>query len=183
MKKVILVFLLIEIVSMNFETMAQDIGFRGGYQSSGTWNDGDQVDGDLPGFYVGIFKNSRIGLGDLLMINYGLEYIQNGHKSDDSNYRSIDYLSIPLALRVKLGPVYAQGGINGNFRIGEEYLLNGSDVLNDNNKTSGFDVPAHIGLGFKILMISIEARYHYGLMDVNNGNANRYFQIGAGISF
>jgi hypothetical protein len=183
MKKVILILWIVGAVSINFETVAQGIGFRGGYQSAGTWNDGNKVDGDLTGFYVGIFKNSKFGLGELLTVNYGLEYMQNGHKNNDSNYRSIDYLSIPLALRVKLGPVYAQGGINGNFRIGEEYLVGGSDVLDDTNKTSGFDVPAHLGIGFKILMISIEGRYHYGLLDVNNGNTNRYFQLGAGISF
>jgi hypothetical protein len=183
MKKFILFAIFISMMSLSLETFSQDIGIRGGFQSAGTWNDGEQVDNSLGAFYVGVFKNTKFGLGSLLTLNYGLEYMQNGHQADDNNYRKIDYLSLPIGLRVKLGPIYAQGGVNGNFKIGENYLVNGTDVLNDNNKTSSFDLPAHIGLGFKLLMINIEGRYHYGLLDVNNGNRNSYLQIGAGISF
>jgi len=183
MKKLILIFLFIGSISLGSNTFAQQIGIRGGFQSAGTFNNGDRVDGTFGNLYVGVFKNSKFGLGSLLTLNYGLEYMQNGHQANDNNFRKIDYLSFPLGLRVKLGPVFAQGGVNGNFKIGEKYLVNGTDILDSTNKTGRFDLPAHIGLGFKLLMITIEGRYHHGLLDVNNGNRNSYLQLGAGISF
>lgn len=168
---------------MQLEVNAQGIGVRAGYQTASTTNNGNQVAGSLGSFYLGGYKNIKLGVGDLLRLNTGLEYMQNGHRTNDTNFRSINYLSIPLGLRAKLGPLYAQGGINANFKIGEKYEVNSQSVLNDTNRTSSFDMPVHIGVGFRLFVIDIEARYHHGFMDVNNGNKNSYLQIGAAFGF
>jgi len=166
---------------LDFETNAQGFGARAGYQVANTINDGNKVGGNLGHYYVGVFHKKKLGVGDLLTFNSGLEYMQNGHRTNDDNFRRINMLSIPVGLRVKLGPLFAQGGVNGNIKFSENYQVNGSDALTDANKTSSFDLPAHIGLGLKFLIFEIEARYHQGFMDVNNGNKNSYLQLGVAI--
>lgn len=181
MKSFVFVALVLCFIGVGFDVKAQFIGFRGGYQTAYTNNNGSQIDGSLGNFYLGVFKNKKLGVGDLLRLHTGIEYMQNGHRANDANFRKINYISVPVGLRVKIGPLFAQGGVNGNFRISEKYEINGVDALTDTNKTSTFDLPAHVGLGFKILILEIEARYHQGFMDVNNGNKNSYLQIGLAI--
>jgi hypothetical protein len=117
------------------------------------------------------------------MLHTGVEYMQKGYRTDDANFRRMDYLSIPVGLRAKFGPLFAQVGVNGNFKLSEKYEVNGSDALNSSNETNSFDLPAHIGLGMKGLIFQIEARYHQVFLDVNNGNKNSYQQIGKAIDF
>jgi hypothetical protein len=183
MKVFLFATLFVGLVLMQIELKAQGFGVRAGYQTASTTNNGGQIDGALGHIYLGAYKNIKLGLGDLLRINTGLEYMQNGHRKNEDNFRSINYLSIPLALRAKLGPLYAQGGMNANFKVGEKYEVNSQSVLKDTNKTSSFDAPLHIGVGFRLLIIDIEARYHRSFMDVNNGNNNSYLQIGAAFGF
>lgn len=162
---------------------AQGFGIRSGFQGAYTNNNGNQIGNSLDHFYLGAYKNRKLGAGKLLMLNTGLEYMQNGHKTNDSNFRRINYLSVPVGLRAKFGPVFAQGGVNGNIKLSEKYEVNGADALNDGNKTKTFDLPIHVGVGLKVLVFEIEVRYHQGFMDVNNGNKNSYLQIGAAIEF
>jgi hypothetical protein len=183
MKKILFVALFLALTFTQLEVNAQGIGVRAGYQTASTTNNGNQVGGNLGHFYLGAFKNIKLGVGDLLRLNTGLEYMQNGHRTNDANFRSINYLSIPLGLRAKLGPLYAQGGINANIKVGESYEVNSQSGLNDANRTGAFDFPVHIGVGFRLFIIDIEARYHQGFMDVNNGNKNSYLQIGASFGF
>lgn len=168
-------------VFMEIGANAQGIGIRAGFQSATTSNNGNQIAGSLDHFYLGAFKNRHLGAGDLLTLNTGLEYMQNGHRTNDENFRRMIYLSVPVGIRLKLGPVFVQGGVNGNIKLSENYQVNGSDALNDGNKTNTFDLPAHIGLGLKLLIFEIEARYHQGFLDVNNGNKNSYLQLGLAI--
>lgn len=183
MKVVVLVALAFSLLFIGIDANAQGIGIRSGYQVAFTNNGGNRIGSGLGHFYLGAFKNNKLGIGSLLMLHTGVEYMQKGHRTNDANFRSIDYLSFPVGLRVKLGPLFAQGGLNANFKISEKYEVNGSDALNSSNKTNSFDLPAHIGLGMKILIFEIEARYHQGFLDVNNGNKNSYLQIGAAIEF
>lgn len=43
--------------------------------------------------------------------------------------------------------------------------------------------PLFMGAGLKILFITLEARYHWGITDVYQGYNNQYLQLGAAISF
>ncbi|MCS4436705.1 PorT family protein [Aquiflexum gelatinilyticum] len=183
MKVIVLSVLVLGFVLLGLEANAQGIGIRAGFQSATTNNNGNQIGGSLDHFYLGAFKNRHLGAGDLLTLHTGLEYMQNGHSTNDDNFRRMIYLSVPVGIRLKLGPVFVQGGVNGNIKLSENYQVNGSDALNDGNKTNTFDLPAHIGLGLKLLIFEIEARYHQGFIDVNNGNKNSYLQIGAAIEF
>jgi hypothetical protein len=46
-----------------------------------------------------------------------------------------------------------------------------------------FDLPLHFGAGVKFTDILLEARFHYGFLDVNQGNRNAYLQVGLAYSF
>ena len=51
-------------------------------------------------------------------------------------------------------------------------------------KSNVFDMPLQVGLGVKILMLSLEARYNWGLLDLNDeGAKNQYFQLGLAVFF
>ena len=181
--KVIVLVIMACLLFMGFEANAQGIGVRTGYQVAFTNNSGNRIGDGLGHFYLGAFKNNKLGIGSLLMLHTGVEYMQKGHRTDDANFRRMDYLSIPVGLRAKFGPLFAQVGVNGNFKLSEKYEVNGSDALNSSNETNSFDLPAHIGLGIKVLIFQIEARYHQGFLDVNDGNKNSYLQIGAAVEF
>lgn len=157
-------------------------GIRAGYQLAQVYAGDDQVDGDLDAFYVGYERGITLGAG-ILSMNTGLEYQQNGHRADADNVRRIHYLGIPVGLRVKLGPVFAQAGLNGLFRVAETYTINGNDALDDDNASDFFDAAAHVGAGFRFLAFTVEARYHQGLITGANGNRNSYWQFGAGLAF
>jgi hypothetical protein len=161
-------------ISMN----AQDKwGFRAGYQSAKTYNDGDKVFDNLNGFYVGLQKKHNIGLGILQLVS-GLEYHQNGFDLDSDNYRRISYLGAPVGLRADIGILYVQGGLGLNLRLAEKYYLDGEEIT---DKSDLIDVPVHVGAGFSFLIFVVEARYHWGLRDIDNGNKNQYLQIGASV--
>jgi len=173
------------LVIFQFDAQAQDkeFGIRAGWQMSITINDGEQVGGNLNTFYVGIFRDRSLGGSEFLYFHGGLDYSTGGWYTDDDNYRKIYYLSGPAALKVKLGPAFVQLGAIFSARLGEKYNLLGEDALTDETKTESFDIGAHVGVGVKIAMVSIEARYNIGFLDVNHGDRNASLQVGAGISF
>ena len=175
MKKHLLI-LTLAIGLFSFQGIAQDNGIRAGCNYSGTFNSGDQVGGSLPNFYAGIFRNNKFG--GILALHSGLEYLQNGWKTDDNNYRKAHTLSVPIGLRVKLGPFFALGGAGLNFKVSE--TSKGAAALQPKNEV--FDLPLFLGVGFKIAIVSIEARYNWGMLDANSlGNQNQYLQLGAGL--
>lgn len=167
-------------------------GIRAGWQYSGLYNSGTILEGTDPlnSFYVGFFRENK--LFPLLALGTGLEYFQVGvidSELDDTSLK-LHYISIPIDIRVKLGPVYALGGVAANFKVGEKWKILGEDFTpEDDFKAEFFDVPLFLGVGVKIMMIRIEARYHWGMLDtyksVDGSDAikGQYLQIGAGISF
>ncbi len=182
MKHWLTLALLAVLTIFSMDTYAQHHGIRAGWQRA-TMADGSEPVGDpLNGFYGGFFTAHDIGTS-ILQWSTGLEYMQGGWKNDDDNFRKIHYLSAQVSLRVKLGPVFAQAGVNVNAKLAETYEVNGEDALNDDTETKGLDVPAHIGLGLQLGPVLIEARYHYGLYDANDGTRNAYLQAGAGFTF
>ena len=180
MKRILVLALFLSITLSASSLYAQGFGVRAGWQSAGTYNDGDQIDGNLHSLYVGIFRPRPIGPGTFLSWVGGLEYSQQGHRDNDENFRKIHYLSVPLALRFKFGPVLLQGGINTNMRVAEKVLLMDEDITSQ-TKTNFLDFAYQLGAAFNFGPVGVEARYHGGLLDVNEGNKNRYLQIGVSL--
>ena len=141
-------------------------------------------------FYVGIFRENK--LIPLLSIGTGIEYSQIGvvdANIDDTSIK-LHYISVPIDLRVKLGPVYALGGIALNFRVAEKWKIAGENFdPSDDNKSQVFDLPLALGVGVKLFIFRIEAKYHWGMLDVYKANdfqeaqKVQYLQLGLGVTF
>lgn len=179
--KILLVSILIGFLFCTYNTSAKEkFGIRGGIQAAQTLNAGNRIGNPFTSYYFGFYKIHTFAGIEIVSLNGGLEYMQNGWVLNDMDYRKINYLSVPFFIRVKIRHIYIQTGINANLKIREEYSIMGTDVLNSNNKYPIFDVPAQIGIGYKILKFSFEARYHHGLLDMGSGNTNSYLQLGIG---
>jgi hypothetical protein len=190
MRKLKLLCVVLLASSLTFSVVAQDKGnnrvggIRLGYHGAGMFMESDMYPGSegLGTFYAGLFRDNQII--SLLHFGTGLEYFQNGIKFSGDNKRALYYLSIPLDLKLKLGPVFALTGLAPSFKVAERVVVDGnSSKPGSDDKSAWFDAPFFVGGGLKILFITIEVRYHWGLIDVYEGYNNRYLQIGAGLSF
>jgi hypothetical protein len=154
-------------------------GIRLGYQNS---NFSESEWDDLNSFYVGVFGAKKFGAGKLLSLYTGLEYYQTGSVENDDNKIVLSYLSLPINLRLKLGPVYAFGGFNPSFKIGETAKASGIDI-SDNLDAEVFDVGGQVGVGVKFLFLGLELKYNQGLIDVFEDNTTHHLQAGLCVYF
>ncbi|MCX6234501.1 MAG: outer membrane beta-barrel protein [Bacteroidetes bacterium] len=161
----------------------KNVGIRAGYQNAAMYSkDYSMWNHSLNSFYIGGYK--EVKFFPFMHFGAGLEYFINGNQIDADNKLLLHYLSVPLDLKFKLGPLYAMGGLSANFKVGEKVYVQGIKMdPQEGNKTGVFDASAFLGAGVNIFMIGIEARYHFGLMDVNNGYHNNYLQIGLTLHF
>jgi hypothetical protein len=159
-------------------------GIRGGYHLATMVEDGSKPDTakNLSSFYVGFFKDQKIA--KILFVGSGIEYFQNGLKYSKSSKLIMHTISVPVNLKVKIGPVYGRGGITANFIVKEKIEYDDKKYDPEkSDKANWFDSAAFAGVGVDILFLSVEARYYWGLIDAKNGLYNRYFQLGATVSF
>lgn len=154
-------------------------GIRFGYQTS---NLSESSSDDLSSFYAGIFGGHAIGHGTFFSIYTGLEYYQTGTHHDNDNEIVLSYLSLPINLRGRIGPVYAFLGINPSLKIGEKVKVLGADV-SDLTEISAFDMGSQFGLGAKIAFIGIEVKYNLGFIDIFDGNTTSHLQAGLCVYF
>ena len=176
---------LLTITSSQAQEASRRNGIRAGYHLASMVEDGSKPDDakNLSSFYVGFFREQPIK--GIFSFNTGLEYFQNGQKlKGDDSKRVLHTLSIPVNLKVKIGPAFGVGGITANFKMAERIHLNGDkEKPSDDTKASFFDSAAFAGAGIKISVFIIEARYYWGLINVDNGLHNRYFQLGGAVLF
>ncbi|MEJ2004637.1 MAG: hypothetical protein P8X57_06675 [Cyclobacteriaceae bacterium] len=151
-------------------------GPRLGWTSATTSNDGDRIQGSVGSLFVGIQRKGKI-FGPVKLLT-GAEYVQNGHRRNGDNYRKIHYLSFPIGVNVDVGPIFADAGFGLKFKLAESYYVDGNK---QDSETDFLDIPFFIGAGARVAIFTIDARYHWGLLDVNNGNHNNYFQLGVGM--
>lgn len=177
------VFVITTVFGQDKETKTVS-GIRGGWHSATLVMDGaTPYDASaLSSFYVGFFNDNKIV--PMLYFGKGIEYFQNGIKYTSSSQRVLHTVSVPLYLKLKIGPVYGLGGIAGNFKVSEKYTVGDHEVSpTDSDKSKWFDAPVFLGAGVKIFFVSVEARYHWGLIEVRNGLKSQYLQVGAAVSF
>jgi hypothetical protein len=152
-------------------------GVRAGYQVSDIFNDGKNTGTPINNFYVGLYKNNKIV--PTLHWMFGAEYFVNGYYNTDNNKLTMNTIGVPINLKLKLGPFFALGGVSANFVVSQDYENSGTA-----QKAPVFDLPVFLGAGFRILIVNIEARYHWGMLEIDSyGDHNQYFQLGAGVSF
>ena len=188
MKKISIIILVT--LGATQSTFAQDekpqkVGIRAGWHYADIVLGGNQIAAvdPLNSFYVGVFKEKK--LAPMLHGGSGLEYFQNGFQSNLVDLqRKLHYISVPLYLKVKLGPLYGTAGTALNFKVAENtnFLDASMDPLTQ--KSNWFDMPLQAGFGIKILMLSVEARYNWGMISLNDFETkNQYLQLGLAMSF
>lgn len=181
MKKTILTVLVLGIfICGTFNSYAGKPVTKGpiaGWHYSDLLKDGESLyGGHYNSFFVGFFNNKQLGPTKLLQLNSALIYFQNGSKEDDNNKIRLHYLNIPVSLRVQVGPIYALGGINGGIKLGgESYTLG---IKSDVKDINTWDAGVHLALGAKIGPVGVEAKYNWGIVDLNNGYNSQYLQLG-----
>lgn len=162
----------------------RNIGIRAGYQISGLFEGSGRVTGtsNYGGFYDGVFKEKKVI--PFLHWGVGLEFCKNVAGLADDNRQVINYHGIPVYLKTKVGAVYALLGVQPKVKIGEKIIID-NEITNptDEQKSKTFDLPAFGGLGVNILIVSLEARYHYSMIETNHGARNAYLQLGATLHF
>lgn len=184
MKKTLLVSvaLLSTLISFGKDDDDRLNAFRGGYQMSNLLKNGDKGENDLGSFYIGFVRQKKIT--PLFRFETGLEYMIAGGSPTDNSELKLHYLVLPVQLHFKLGPFIATGGLNADFKVNQELTINGEDVdITDANKATFMDCAADLGVGFKILFITAEARYYWGLVDIYDGWSNQYLQLGLKVNF
>ena len=183
------IILAISLFALNVGICAQNDskkspGFRAGFHSANMVMEDNKPDTSksLNGVYLGFAGEKKVA--ELFYIGTGIEYFQNGLKYTSNIKRKLHTISIPVNLKLKIGPAFGLAGAAANFKVSEKFVL-GDSSFNpaDSDKSNWFDIPVFLGLGVKILFISVEARYHWGLIEVRNGMHNRYLQLGAVLSF
>ncbi len=183
MKRLLMICLAIAVVGISSNLSAEEgpdgKGIRAGYQNSFLKIDGEKFGSANDGFYIGFFKSNNIV--PLLKWNTGLEYYQVGSNSKEGDIK-LHYLSVPVSLKLKLGPVYGFAGVNGAIKLGgsSDFEAIGAGV----SDFSTLDAGTHLGLGFKFLMLGIEAKYNWGLVNQTDGDfRSEYLQVGAVLFF
>lgn len=176
---IILAFVTLEINAADGDRVG---GLRFGYHSSVLAMDGNTWGDPIQSFYLGFTRDNK--LIPLLHLGTGLEYFKNGVKLTDGIQRDFHYLSVPINAKLKLGPIFALTGFAPSFKVAERYITDGNSVKpSDDLKAEWFDIPFFVGAGVKIWMLSLEARYHWGLLEVTDGYKSQYFQLGMALSF
>jgi hypothetical protein len=187
MNKILLVLVLVAFLftkGIAQDEKPQKNGIRFGYHAASMVKDGSKPEESktLSSFYAGFFRSKK--LGSILHFDSGIEYFQNGLKYTGDAKRTLHTISIPLDLRLKIGPVYGVGGAAANFKVSESFDVGDNSFTPiDSDKSNWFDIAAFAGAGVKVWILSVEARYHWGLLEVRNDLYSRYFQIGAAVSF
>lgn len=182
-KSVLLSLILVFAFSFSIYAGDKDRGIRAGYVSGQVKVDNKNLlENSLGGFYLGIYKDKRIV--PAVRLGAGLEYVQTGSQQDSDNKYQLGYIGIPIKVQGKVGPVYGLGGLAPSFKISEKMTLLGQNVdIPDDTKANVFDLPVFVGGGFQIMMIGIEARYYWGLTEIQEKTKNQYLQVGLTLSF
>jgi len=175
--------LFLSFLSASMLAQGREFGIRAGIQSAVTYNQEGLVEDGVNFLYGGVFLGRPVGSTFFASFVSGLEYHRNGYYTDANNLRRLHYLGLPLAIRFHFGPWHLQPGISANFKLYEQLFIGGADALSQETKSSFFDLPLQFGAGVRIIDVILEARFHYGWLDVNQGNKNAYLQLGAAYSF
>jgi hypothetical protein len=186
MKKTLTLLVIVSLILVAFTSQAGGkFGIRAGYQMASFHVDGSMLENtsNLNSFYLGVFKEKD--LIPLLDLGYGLDFMQNGTQYASANKYVINYLSVPLYLKAKIGPIYGLTGLAANFKLSDKVTNEYNTTTPSEYLAKNFDLPLFIGGGFNILIFSIEARYNWGMIPINDVSdaTNHYLQVGATIHF
>jgi hypothetical protein len=121
----------------------------------------------------------------LLDLRLGLDFSPKGNKveaGDDEYKMTVNYLEIPIQAKVKLGPIYALGGVYGAYALGgkNEATVGGvsvsEDIDFDDQELKRLDFGMKFGLGFQLKLgpvgVFAQGEYSFGLQNINDGEGD-----------
>jgi len=169
MKKITLLLVFITIISI--PSFAQ-FGVKAGMNFAKMTD----LDESLSNFQGGIFWDKDFI--PLLDFRVGLDYSPKGGSLSDANSSietQLNYLELPVMAKLKLGPVYALGGLYGAYAMSGTYtILNVEEDLDFDN-VSRWDAGMKFGLGFQLKLgpigAFIQGGYSFGFVDLNKSSA------------
>ena len=158
------------------------ITFTAGWCNSTFTGDNTNSLENRNGFFGGIRKDFK--LIPLLRLNTGVLFTQQGAGFKDGEIADyeLSYIDVPVGLKFKLGPAFITGGLSANFKINEDL---GDIPENADPEIKPFDLVYSVGLGVKILMVSLDLRWNNSFIDITKAEGeakNSYFLIGLGFS-
>lgn len=164
-------------------------GIRFGYNHSYIFNEGSEVGGteSLQSFYVGTFGYYK--LSKRFWVGSGLEYVQNGYLDNSHSAKDVKVklhtISWPQMARFNVGPVFGLAGFAINIKVDETRWDDAGNKYEVTPDYDWFDSPVFLGLGVQLGVFVIEARYNWGVWDIDNGlgTHTRYAQLGGALSF
>ena len=156
------------------------VGLRGGIDLSALMGGDDGLD-VRSGYYGGLYFN-LIKL-PVYRLSLGLEY-QTAGIADGQTEQRLSYLNLPLNNRIRLGPIYFDGGADLGYKLNETWIEDGVSVdIPSDAKAQPWNVMWHLGGGIKLLFLGIEVRYQNGANEVYPALHNAHLQVGLDLSF
>jgi hypothetical protein len=131
-------------------------------------------------YYFGYLTDRHLFPG--LNFGAGLEIHKIGSRDRDFEEINLLYLSIPLNLRIDVGPYFARIGASGSVRFHAQEYLNGQLVSTRNNYRR-WDSGYFIGGGVRMLIFFAEIRHIWGQMNIIDNYQSRQWQLGGGLLF
>lgn len=175
-KTIALIGLVIMISNVNAQ-QKKNIGIRTGYSKSFMTDGGNKIGSSDSNYFLHLYKDTNVF--PFLFFQSGLEYSRTGGTIDTRSHH-IDYLGVPLALKLKVGPIYAFGGGSFNVKLSENKPY---EITPYDGKSKWYDTNAFVGAGIEIIIFTFDLKYSKGLTDINNGLKNNSYQASIGIRF
>jgi len=156
------------------------IGLRFGLTSSTLQANGRELYPDrMEQYYFGFYRESPFLA--ILKFKAGLQFLQIGARDEDFGHEvKLTYLSVPAAIKLKIGPFYAEAGAFGSLRIDTDEVANGRPAGSRDYDT--FDGGYFFGAGAEEVA-AVEFRQYYGRAGITDNYFSRYWQLGGGIRF
>ena len=170
-------FLLVFCVSVS----AQGFGIRAGANVANLTGDIEDNASIVSWQFGGFFD---LGLTETTDLNIAALYSKKGAKDENSDMTNdLSYLEIPVLLRFEvIPPLFLQGGVYGSYLLGADF--GDQDVK---EFFSNGDYGIQFGAGIALSQLRFDARYSYGLSDINDISVesvrNSVITIGAELSF
>lgn len=176
-KKIFITIALALLVTIVNAQAKKNYGIRSGYSRTYMSKGGHKLGRSQSNYFLNIYKDTKII--PFLKFQSGLEYTRTGGTVDHISHYS-NYLGVPLALKVKVGPLYALAGGSFNVKLSEK--KSPADSVFE-GKSKWYDSNAFVGVGIEILILTFDIKYTKGLTKVNNGLKNNGFQAAIGLRF
>jgi hypothetical protein len=145
---------------------------------------------NLLGAAAGVMAD--VSFSDLLSFHPELLFSQKGVKFDESGVTAqsrINYIDLPLLLRVKADGLFFEAGPQAGFVISQKTEVNGTTLSTSTDGLRKVDIGYIAGVGYQLPMgVEFGVRYNGGISDTNDPSGtnkvrNSVFQFQLGYLF